>query len=302
MAIPDFQTMMLPLMRHCADGQEHSITDTVNALGDHFRLTDEERKALLPSGVQQVLRNRVAWAKSHLKMAGLLANPRRGIYQITPRGQEVLAKSPKAINLRFLLQFPEYVAFRAKHRERSEEVDEPETNHGATPEEALETAYAKIRDDLAADILQRLKTCSPTFFERLVVEVIVKMGYGGSRQDAGKAIGRSGDGGIDGMIKEDKLGLDAIYIQAKRWENTVGRPEIQKFVGALTGQRARKGLFITTSDFSVAAHDYVSRIETKVVLIDGETLAQLMIDHNVGVSTITTYELKKIDTDYFTEE
>jgi restriction system protein len=302
MAIPDFQTMMLPLMRHCQDGQEHSISDTVDALANHFKLTDEERKALLPSGVQEVLRNRVAWAKSHLKMAGLLANPRRGIYQITPRGQEVLSKSPTAINLRFLQQFPEYVAFRATHRQRTEEADEPETNHGATPEEALETAYAKIRDDLAADILQRLKTCSPAFFERLVVEVIVKMGYGGSRQDAGKAIGRSGDGGIDGMIKEDKLGLDAIYIQAKRWENTVGRPEIQKFVGALTGQRAKKGLFITTADFSADAQDYVSRIDTKVVLIDGETLAQLMIDHNVGVSTIATYDLKKIDTDYFTEE
>jgi len=302
MAIPDFQTMMLPLMRHCQDGQEHSISDTVDALADHFKLTDEERKALLPSGVQEVLRNRVAWAKSHLKMAGLLANPRRGIYQITPRGQEVLSKSPAAINLRFLHQFPEYVAFRATHRQRAEEADEPEMNHGGTPEESLETAYAKIRDDLAADILQRMKTCSPTFFERLVVEVIVKMGYGGSRQDAGKAIGRSGDGGIDGMIKEDKLGLDAIYIQAKRWENTVGRPEIQKFVGALTGQRAKKGLFITTADFSADAQDYVSRIDTKIVLIDGETLAQLMIDHNVGVSTIATYDLKKIDTDYFTEE
>jgi len=302
MAILDFQTVMLPLIQHCQDGQEHSISDTVDALAKHFKLTEEERKALLPSGVQEVFKNRVAWAKSHLKMADLLSNPRRGIYQITARGQEVLAKVPSALNLRFLHQFPEYQAFRATHRQRAEEPDEAETNHGATPEEALETAYAKIRDDLAADILQRLKTCSPTFFERLVVEVIVKMGYGGSRQDAGKAIGKSGDGGIDGMIKEDKLGLDAIYIQAKRWENTVGRPEIQKFVGALTGQRARKGLFITTADFSADAQDYVSRIDTKIVLIDGETLAQLMIDHNVGVSTIATYDMKKIDTDYFTEE
>jgi restriction system protein len=302
MALPDFQTVMLPLMRHCQDGQEHSISDTVDILAKHFKLTDEERKALLPSGVQEVFRNRVAWAKSHLKMAGLLASPRRGIYQITARGREVLAKPPAALNLRFLYQFPEYEAFRATHRQRPDESDEVETNHKATPEESLETAYAKIRDDLAADILQRLKTCSPTFFERLVVEVIVKMGYGGSRQDAGKAIGKSGDGGIDGMIKEDKLGLDAIFIQAKRWENTVGRPEIQKFVGALTGQRARKGLFITTADFSADAHDYVSRIDTKIVLIDGETLSQLMIDHNVGVSTIATYDLKKIDTDYFTEE
>lgn len=235
-------------------------------------------------------------------MAGLLANPRRGIYQITTRGREVLAKPPTVLNLRFLHQFPEYQTFRTTHRQRPDEPDEAETNHETTPEESLEIAYAKIRDDLVADILQRLKTCSPTFFERLVVEVIVRMGYGGSRQDAGKAIGKSGDGGIDGMIKEDKLGLDAIYIQAKRWENTVGRPEIQKFVGALTGQRAKKGLFITTSDFSSDAQDYVSRIETKIVLIGGETLAQLMIDHNVGVSTIATYDLKKIDTDYFTEE
>jgi len=302
MAIPDFQTIMLPLMRHFQDGHEHSTSDTVEALAREFKLTEEERKALLPSGVQGIFRNRVAWAKSHLKMAGLLANPRRGLYQITDRGQEVLSKSPTVVNLRFLHQFPEYVAFRRTHRQRIEEREEAEANYAGPPEESLEFAYTKIRDDLAAEILQRLKTCSPAFFERLVVEVIVAMGYGGSRQDAGKAIGKSGDGGIDGMIKEDKLGLDAIYIQAKRWGNTVGRPEIQKFVGALTGQRTKKGLFITTSDFSEDAKDYVSRIDTKIVLIDGDTLAQLMIDHNVGVSTIATYELKKIDTDYFTEE
>lgn len=302
MAIPDFQSVMLPLMRFCADGKEHAISETTDTLADQFKLTDGERKALLPSGVQEIFRNRVAWAKSHLKMAGLLETPKRGIYKITERGLETVRKNPPLINLKYLFQFPEYVAFRKTHRERPESTDEAENGQAGTPEEALESAHEKIRDSLAAEILQKLKSCSPSFFERLVVEVIVKMGYGGSRQDAGKAIGRSGDGGIDGMIKEDKLGLDAIYIQAKRWENTVGRPEIQKFVGALTGQRARKGLFITTSDFSSEAHDYVSRIETKVVLIDGETLAQLMIDHNVGVSTITTYELKKIDTDYFTEE
>jgi restriction system protein len=302
MAIPDFQSIMLPLVRYCGDGQEHTTSDTVEALAAELSLSEDERKALLPSGVQAIFVNRVAWAKSHLKMAGLLESPRRGVFKITPRGIEVLQAKPSSINLKFLHRFPEYVQFRSMRRPKTESPDDSDNGHAGTPEESLETAYNKIRDDLAADILQRLKTCSPAFFERLVVEVIVKMGYGGSRQDAGKAIGRSGDGGIDGMIKEDKLGLDAIYIQAKRWENTVGRPEIQKFVGALTGQRARKGLFITTSDFSSEAHDYVSRIETKIVLIDGETLAQLMIDHNVGVSTITTYELKKIDTDYFAEE
>ena len=194
------------------------------------------------------------------------------------------------------------MTFRKTHRERPESTGESDNGQSGTPEEALESAHEKIRDSLAAEILQKLKSCSSSFFERLVVEVIVKMGYGGTRQDAGKAIGKSGDGGIDGIIKEDKLGLDTIYIQAKRWENTVGRPEIQKFVGALTGQRAKKGLFISTANFSNDAIDYVSRVDTKIVLIDGETLAQLMIDHNVGVSTIATYDLKKIDSDYFTEE
>jgi restriction system protein len=302
MAIPDFQSVMLPLMRYCEDGKEHAISETTDALADHFKLTDEERKALLPSGVQEVFRNRVAWAKSHLKMAGLLENPKRGIYKITERGLETVRKNPPLINLKYLFQFPEYAAFRKTRRERPESTDESDNGQSGTPEEALESAHEKIRDSLAAEILQKLKSCSPSFFERLVVEVIVKMGYGGTRQDAGKAIGKSGDGGIDGIIKEDKLGLDTIYIQAKRWENTVGRPEIQKFVGALTGQRAKKGLFISTSNFSSEAMDYVSRVDTKIVLIDGETLAQLMIDHNVGVSTIATYDLKKIDSDYFTEE
>lgn len=302
MAIPDFQSIMLPVVRHCRDGQEHTTRDTVEALASEFKLTDEEKKALLPSGVQEIFVNRVAWAKSHLKMAGLLESPRRGVFKITPRGLEVVEGNPPAINLKFLNQFPEYVKFRSTKREKPESAEESDINHPGTPEEALENAHEKIRQELAADLLLRIKSCSPAFFERLVVEVIVKMGYGGTRQDAGKAIGRSGDGGIDGIIKEDKLGLDAIYIQAKRWENTVGRPEIQKFVGALTGQRAKKGLFISTSDYSEDAKDYVSRIDTKIVLIDGETLAQLMIDHNVGVSTIATYDLKKIDSDYFSEE
>lgn len=191
-------------------------SDTVEALAAEFSLSEAERKTLLPSGVQGVFVNRVAWAKSHLKMAGLLASPRRGVFKITPRGLEVLQKKPSSINLRFLHQFPEYVQYRSIQKTKTELQDESESNHSGTPEESLEVAYTKIRYDLAVDILQRLKTCSPAFFEHLVVEVIVEMGYGGSRLDAGKAIGKSGDGGIDGMIKEDKLGLDAIYIQAKR--------------------------------------------------------------------------------------
>ena len=301
MAIPDFQSIMLPLMRHLQDDREHPTGETLDALAKHFELTEEDRRVRLPSGVQEVFTNRVAWAKSHLKKAGLLANPKRGVYQITARGRDVLADPPTAINLRFLYRFPEYKAFRALHRQRAEEPEEAEANHIGTPEEALETAHAKTQENLAADLLQQLKACSPHFFERLVVEVIVKMGYGGSRHDAGRAIGKSGDGGIDGIIKEDKLGLDAIYIQAKRWQGTVGRPEIQKFVGALHGQRARKGVFMTTSGFSPDARDYVSHIDVKVVLLDGMQIANLMIDTGVGVTPVATYVVKRLDSDYFEE-
>jgi restriction system protein len=302
MAIPDYQTCMLPLLKHYADGQEHTNRDSIDALAKDFKLTDEERRMMLPSGVQGLFDNRVNWARTYMKKAGLIESPKRGVHKITKRGLDVLKKKPERIDVAYLGQYQEFKDFRAL-RHTKEEEEEPEIDlNNKTPEESLESAYQKLRGDLATDLLQRLKTCSPTFFERLVVEVIVKMGYGGTRKDAGRAIGKSGDGGIDGIIKEDKLGLDAIYIQAKRWENTVGRPEIQRFVGALTGQRAKKGLFITTSEFSSDAEDYVSRIDTKVVLIDGETLAQLMIDHNVGVSTVGTYDIKKVDSDYFSEE
>jgi len=301
-AIPDYQTCMLPLLKHYADGHEHTNRDSIDALAIGFRLTDAERRMMLPSGVQGLFDNRVNWARTYLKKAGLIESPKRGVHRITKRGRDILKKKPERIDVTYLGQFQEFKDFRAVRHEKQEEEGSESDLNNKTPEESLEGAYQKLRADLATDLLQRLKTCSPTFFERLVVEAIVRMGYGGTRMDAGKAVGKSGDGGIDGIIKEDKLGLDAIYIQAKRWENTVGRPEIQKFVGALTGQRAKKGLFITTSEFSSDAEDYVSRIDAKVVLIDGETLAQLMIDHNVGVSTVGTYEIKRVDSDYFSEE
>ena len=302
MAIPDYQTCMLPLLEFYADGKEHTNRESTDALAEVFRLTEEEQRTMLPSGVQGLFENRVNWARTYMKKAALIEATKRGIHRITKRGLEVLKKKPERINGAFLATFQEFKDFKAlRHNKEEEETPELDLNN-KTPEETLEGAYQKLRGDLAAELLQRLKTCSPTFFERLVVEVIVKMGYGGTRKDAGRAIGKSGDGGIDGIIKEDKLGLDAIYIQAKRWDSTVGRPEIQKFVGALTGQRAKKGLFITTATFSADAEDYVSRIDAKVVLIDGETLAQLMIDHNVGVSTVGAYEIKKIDSDYFAEE
>lgn len=302
MAIPDYQTIMLPLLKLTADGEEHFLHDVIEALAQEFGLSDEERKEMLPSGQQAVFRNRVGWALTYMKKAALIEATRRGYFRITDRGKEVLSQKPLTIDAKFLEQFPEFIEFKQR---RKEKPDKPELTHKpdiGTPEETLELAYQQLRDDLASELLHTIKECSPNFFERLVIDVLIKMGYGGSRKEAGQAMGKTGDGGIDGIIKEDKLGLDIIYIQAKRWENSVSRPEIQKFAGALQGQRARKGIFITTSDFSKTAVDYVKNIDSKIILIDGERLAELMIDHNVGVSPLATYEVKKIDTDYFIEE
>jgi restriction system protein len=302
MAIPDYQSVMLPLLRFAGDKQEHSLREAIDHLADEFKLNDDERKELLPSGQQEVFNNRVGWARTYMKKAGLLETTRRGHFQITDRGVQVLSQKPPRLDVRFLDRFEEFKQFRALRHTRVNEGEPEQLEVETTPEEALESAYKRLRDSLAADLLQQIKATSPGLFEKLVVELLVKMGYGGSRQDAGKAIGKTGDEGIDGIIKEDRLGLDIIYMQAKRWENTVGRPEVQKFAGALQGQRAKKGIMITTSSFSSEAHEYASRIDSKIVLIDGERLAQLMIDHNLGVSPMANYEVKKIDTDYFTEE
>jgi restriction system protein len=218
---------------------------------------------------------------------------------------DLLATHPKRVDLKTLHTFPEYIEFRNKKndkKELSELAVSTEVEESKTPDELLAESYQTIRDALANEIIDKVKTCSPLFFERLVVELLVKMGYGGTREDAGQAIGRSGDEGIDGIIKEDRLGLDVIYLQAKRWENTVSRPEIQKFAGALQGKRAKKGVFITTSDYSKEARDFVANIENKIILIDGDELSDLMIDHGIGVSVVTTYEIKRIDSDYFIEE
>ena len=302
MPIPNYQTFMLPLLRLAGDGVEHSLRDAIELLAKEFRLSEEERREMLPSGLQAVFANRVGWARTYMKKAGLLTSPRRGYFTITKRGKEALAAGPSQIDTEFLDQYPEFQEFWALRKQPSASDAIAEDEQTRTPEEALERAYQNLRDDLAAELLAQIKQSPPSLFERLVVELLVKMGYGGSREDAGRAIGRSGDEGIDGIIKEDRLGLDIIYIQAKRWEATVGRPEIQKFAGALQGQRARKGIFITTSDFSRDAQAYVSRIETKIVLIDGEQLAQLLMDFNVGVAPVASYELKRIDSDYFAEE
>lgn len=303
MAIPDYQSIMLPLLQLAADQQEHSLRETIEVLADEFNLTDEDRNELLPSGRQATFHNRVGWARTYLKKAALLKSTRRGYYQITDRGLSILANKPTAISAKFLNQFSEFKEFQnASKKTVSNHSPDDEAESKQTPEEILEQSIQALNDSLAADLVQTIKECSPSFFEQLVVDLLVTMGYGGTRKDAGQTVGRSGDGGIDGIIKEDRLGLDVIYIQAKRWENPVGRPEIQKFAGALQGMRAKKGIFITTSSFTKEAWDYVSRIDSKIILINGHKLAAFMIEHNVGVSPAMTYVVKRIDTDYFADE
>ncbi len=300
MPIPDFQTLMRPLLEHMADGREHPNDETLEALAQQFALTSDERAQLLPSGKQTIFVNKVAWAKSHLKAAGLIESPRRAVYRITARGREVLASTPGRISMKTLEQFPEYVGYRAGRGDGPAKPTRPKPPiDDLTPEEHIEYGYEQIRTKLVTDLLERVRICPPSFFENLVVELLVAMGYGGSRADAGRAVGRGGDGGIDGIIKEDRLGLDTIYVQAKRWEGTVGRPEIQKFAGALQGVRARKGIFITSSSFTADATQYAANIDSKIVLVDGQALAGLMIDHDIGVARVQAYELKRLDSDYF---
>lgn len=299
MAIPDFQTLMRPLLEYLADGEEHENRDLLEAMARHFKLTPEELAEPLPSGRQPVFVNRVAWAKAHLKGAGAIQSPRRAVYVITERGMELLRSISGPIRMPDLKKYEEYRNFRDGRGGDEVAVQSKSAADDMTPEEHIDFGYTQLRSQLASDILEQIRSCPPEFFERLVVELLLSMGYGGSREDAGRAVGTAGDGGIDGIIKEDRLGLDAIYIQAKRWEGNVGRPEIQKFAGALQGVRARKGIFITSSAFTADAVQYAERIDSRIVLIDGRHLAELMIDHGVGVSPVQTYEIQRIDSDYF---
>lgn len=293
---------MTPLLQYISDGEEHSLRESIDALADKLGISDEDRRELLPSGNQAVLDNRVGWARTYLKKAGLLVSTRRGYFQITDRGREALTKYPEGINTQTLKQYEDFVEFVESSKPSESVVSDNPTIDASTPDEIIETEYAKIREELASDLLAQVKKCSPKFFEQLVVDLLVKMGYGGSRKEAGQATKASGDEGIDGIIKEDRLGLDVIYLQAKRWENQVSRPELQKFAGALQGQRAKKGIFITTSTFSSGAYEFVQHIDSKIILIDGEELGKLMIDFNVGVTPQRVIEIKKIDSDYFMDE
>ena len=255
MPIPDFQSFMLPVLELAGDGKEHSLKETRAVLADRFGLTEAEREELLPSGQQPRFDNRVTWAKVYLQRAGLLKGTRRAHFEITDRGRQVLAERPARLDIAFLDRFEEFQEFRSSSRRSGESAAEskapPSEPTDETPEELLEQAYQRIRAELTSELLARVKGGSPRFFENVVVEVLLKMGYGRNRAEAGRAIGQVGDEGVDGLISEDRLGLDTIYIQAKRWEGTVGRPEVQKSVGALHGKRARKGVFITTGTFSV---------------------------------------------------
>jgi len=303
MPVPDFQSIMLPLLKLAADGDVHYIHDAVIILANSFSLSDDEKSRLLPSGQQPIFYNRVGWARTYLKKAGLIEDPRRGYFQITERGKAVLKENPDRIDMQYLRRFPEYVEFRQTARETDQTDLSDEVLEYLTPEEALENAYQRIRKDLSEELLEYVIGCSAGFFEKLVVELLVKMGYGGSQRNMAKAVGQSGDEGIDGIIDEDRLGLDTIYVQAKKWklDLSVGRPEIQKFVGALSGKRAKKGIFISTTRFTDDAREYARMIDTKVVLIDGSQLTDLMIDYGVGVTSLTSYEIKSLDTDYFGE-
>ncbi|MCZ8121771.1 MAG: restriction endonuclease [Microcystis sp. LE18-22.4A] len=291
MPIPDFQSIMLPLLKILADGKVYKYREIIEALVREFQVTEAERKEMLPSGQQEIFANRVGWAKTYLKKAGLIDSPQRATFVISEKGKEILSQNPARIDAKFLRQFPEFQEFNRVNKQNETitlESNLSTSDQEQNPEELLENSYQEIRQALATDLLSILRKLSPDAFEKLVVELLVKMGYGGSIRDAGKAVGKSGDQGIDGIIKEDRLGLDIIYIQAKRWadNNAVGRPEIQKFVGALAGQGAKKGIFITTSYFTQEALEYAPRNEIKIVLIDGEELSQLMIDYNLGVSAL----------------
>ncbi len=303
MAIPDFQTLMRPTLELHQDHLDHARAPLRDRLANLFNLSDEERAQLLPSGNQRRFDNRLAWTITHLAQAGLLARPRRGVTRLTERGASVLANHPERVDMGILNQYPEYLAFRGPRADTPSPKRQPgATEAKDTPEEQIQAAFEEINDALAEELLQKTLACDPDFFEQLIIDVLIAMGYGGSKAQAGERLGRSGDEGIDGVIMEDQLGLDVIYLQAKRWalDRTVGAPEIQRFAGALQGAQASKGVFITTAHFSRQASEYAAKISTRVVLVDGRQLARLMIAHGVGVTVRDTYALKRADEDYFT--
>lgn len=303
MTIPSHEDFMLPVLNCLADGKVHIRRDVARQAADNLGISHEDRELMLPSGKTPIYRSRAGWALTYLKQAGLVESPGRGAYRLTERGRAVLANRPARVDNSFLEQFEEFRAFLGRERDAPSAPVTSPVGVGPpselTPEESLANAHRVLRTSLAGQLLDTLKAIEPARFEEVVVDVLQAMGYGGGREDAARAVGRVGDGGIDGVLEEDRLGLDTIYVQAKRWQGNVGRPEVQAFAGALQGQRATKGVMITTSDFTRDARDYARGIPTRIVLIDGQRLAEMMIDHGVGVSVEATYTVKRLDSDYF---
>lgn len=306
MTIPSIDEIHKPLLRRAAKGKQLSLSEIIDELADQFKLTKAERKEEVSSGNVTVFSKRCAWALHDLVKAGLVDRPSRGVFQITKKGLEVIKENPKEINRKYLEEhfqgFSKYMDISRGTSERAKPERRTRKHQNQSPEELIGDGFMELRGLLISDLIEQIKLCSPSFFEKLILDLMLKMGYGGSRVDAGQVVGKIGDGGIDGLIKEDKLGLDVVYLQAKRWEAQVGRPVVQAFAGSLEGVRANKGVIITTSTFSKDAYEYVKTIGKKIVLIDGEKLAELMIDHNVGVTKVMAYEIKRVDTDYFSEE
>jgi len=309
MAIPDYQTLMLPVLRLAAAGEQR-VVEVIDSIAEEFGLKEQEKGTLLPSGRQRVLHNRIHWAKFYLSKANLISSPARGRFVATEEGRRLLATKPGQINVALLMKHPSFREFYKSGREPTSDspeaaVDGKELKSGTvTPEEQIEVAYQAVQSALRADLLERIALNTPSFFEQLIVDLLVAMGYGGTRKNAASQLGRSGDGGVDGVINEDRLGLDRVYVQAKRFGkgNTVGRPEVQAFVGSLVGLGATKGVFVTTSTFSPQARDFVQHLTQRVILIDGQNFADLMIEHGVGVRTSRAIEFKRLDEDFFSEE
>jgi restriction system protein len=303
--IPDFQSIMLPLLQALGNEEEKSVKILKEEMINHFNITDEEQSQKTPNNKQFTYSNRIAWAISYIKMAELINSPQRGSYKITEPGKKVLKNPPDKITISFLKTFENFEKNRNPGKPKKHNLidnNDDQENNGRTPDELLELGYSQIIENLREQLKQKIKECDPFYFEQIVLDLLLKMGYGGSEIDNSEVTSKTADEGIDGIIKEDKLGLDKIYIQAKKWENTVGRPEIQKFVGALQGKRAKKGVFITTSDFSKEAYEYVKVLDVSVILIDGDKLSQYMIENELGVSLKHDYKIYSIDNDYFIED
>lgn len=307
MAIPDYQTLMLPVLKLAAQG-ETRVPAVADKIADQLGLPDVERDELLPSGTQRLLHNRIHWAKFYMTRAGLIDSPKRGVFVASPAGKALLTVNPAKIDVHLLRTFPAFVNFENASAAAATKAEAPAAaaaaSSSATPEEQIDAAHAVLASALRADLLTRTLEQSPAFFERVIVDLLVAMGYGGSHENAAKRLGKSGDGGIDGVVDEDRLGLDRIYVQAKRYAPhlSVGRPEIQGFVGSLVGLGAAKGVFVTTSSFSTPAVDYARGLQQRVILIDGTRLTELMMEFGVGVRVNRTIEVKRLDEDFFGEE